>query len=291
MYDFDLVVARDLDQLMGILAANPNARLVAGATDFIPFVRAGKWQPRLAIDITGINELRFCRLVNGWIELGPLVTHAEMAASPLLRSHAAALAEAAASVADPSIRGRATLGGNICTASPAADTVPALLVLDTELVLANAYGTRRLALVDFLKGPGRTSLASGEALVAVRFPLPGAGTRFLKLGRRQAMAISVVNAAALVRTADGTVLEGRLALGAVAPTVVRCRPAERCLVNAPVQNPILAAAAFAAAAHRVTETISPIDDVRASGRYRQVVAVELARRALAEAWAQAGSIA
>ena len=269
-----------MPHLVGLLADRPDARLVAGATDFIPFVQAGKWQPAYVFDISSIGELRYIQISDDWIEIGALTTHSEVAASALLNEKATALSEAAASIADPQIRGRATVGGNICTASPAADTVPSLLALDAESVLVSATGERHMSLVTFLLGPGKTALRPGEVLTAIRFrvPAPGTGTRFIKLGRRNAMAISVANVAALVQTRGAQIVTGRLALGAVAPTAMRCAPAEAYL-----EGMSLDALTFAAAAARVRETICPIDDVRASAAYRRVVAVELARRALVDA--------
>jgi len=280
MVNFDLIVARNLEHLLELLAANPEARMVAGATDFIPFVLAGKWRPQLAVDITGVQELRGWRSAGGWLEIGPLVTHSELAGSALLRQKAVALAEAAASVGDPLIRARATVGGNICTGSPAADTVPALLVLGAEVSLLSQAGSRSLPLTAFLTGPGKTALRPGEVLAAIRFPIPTerTGTAFLKLGKRQAMAISVANAAALVEVDQGRITACRLALGAQAPTVVRCSAVEAHLTNAAWD-----VASLALSAALVLDAICPIDDVRASAGYRRAVAPELARRVLAQA--------
>ena len=291
MRAFDLAVARDLPHLLDLLADHPTARPVAGATDFIPFVQAGKWRPDLAVDITGIADLHHLRIAAGFLEIGPLVTHGELAGSTLVRKHALALAQAAESVADLQIRGRATVGGNICTASPAADTVPALLALDAEVVLTSRGGIRRLALESFLRGPGRTALGPGEILAGVRFPIlgPQAGSSFVKLGRRSAMAISIVNAAAvIVLDSAGRLAAARLALGSVAPTVVRCRAAEAALAAGGGAVMASVPAAFTAAASLVTGTIRPIDDVRASAAYRIAVAPEIARRALEGAWSAAG---
>jgi len=285
MFDFEVVVARDLQHLLALLAHDPDARIVAGATDFIPFVNAGKWRPRLAIDITGVQELRGCWPADGWVEIGSLVTHSELSGSAFLRQKAAALAEAAAAVADPLIRARATIGGNICTASPAADIVPALFILGAELTLLNQAGSRRLPLSAFLIGPGKTALRPGEVLAAIRFPVPTArtGTAFLKLGRRQAMAISVANAAAFVELDDGRITACRLALGALAPTVVRCAA-----VEAYLKNKRWNAASLAESAALVFEAICPIDDVRASASYRRAIAPQLAQRVLVEAGEKIG---
>jgi len=285
MQDFDLVVARDLQHLLALLTHDPGARIVAGATDFIPFVQAGKWRPRLAVDITRVQELRGCRSTDGWVEVGPLVTLGELSGSEFLRQKVVALAEAAASMADPLIRTRATIGGNICTASPAADTVPALLILGAELTLLSQAGSRCLPLSTFLIGPGKTALRPGEVLAAIRFPIPTArtGTAFLKLGKRQAMAISVANAAALVELDGAQITACRLALGALAPTVVRCPAVETSLKNKPWDPASLAEVAALA-----SEAISPIDDVRASASYRRLVAPELARRVLLQAGEKIG---
>jgi CO/xanthine dehydrogenase FAD-binding subunit len=291
MRPFDLVVTRDLPHLLDLLAEHPTARPVAGATDFIPFVQAGKWRPELAVDITGIADLKYLRIDADFLEIGPLVTHGELASSTLVRMRAPALAEAAESIADPQIRGRATVGGNICTASPAADTVPALLALDAEVVLTRRGATRSLALESFLRGPGRTALDPGEILAGIRLPIlgPHAGSAFMKLGRRSAMAISVVNAAAvIVLDSAGRLAASRLALGSVAPTVVRCRAVENALAARGDIVMIPATEAFAAATRLVTETIRPIDDIRASAAYRNAVAPEIARRALESAWRAAG---
>jgi len=281
VHDFDLVIARSLPHLLELLVQNAEARIVAGATDFIPFVRAGRWLPQLAVDISRLEELRYLREADGWLEIGALTTHCELVSSPLLRQRAPVLAEAAGCIADPQVRARATLGGNLCTASPAADTAPALLVLDAEVTLLSQGGERRLPLDAFLRGPGETALAPGEVLAGVRFPIPpaGAGMAFLKLGRRKAMAISVANAAALLAHENERIGQARLALGAVAPTAVRCPAAERFVVGRQPDETL-----FAAAADRVLETIRPISDVRASAAYRRLVAVTLARRALIQAW-------
>jgi CO/xanthine dehydrogenase FAD-binding subunit len=291
MRAFDLVVARDLPHLLDLLVEHPTARPVAGATDFIPFVQTGKWRPELAVDITGIADLQHLRIAAGFLEIGSLVTHGELASSTLVRKHALALAQAAESVADPQIRCRATVGGNICTASPAADTVPALLALEAEVELTSRRGTRCLPLESFLLGPGRTALGPGEILASVRFPIlgPQIGSTFVKLGRRSAMAISIVNAAAvIVLDSAGRLAAARLALGSVAPTVVRCRAVENALAARGDTVIAPATAAFTAATSLVTETIRPIDDVRASAAYRSAVAPEVARRALEGAWTAAG---
>ena len=287
MSEFDLLIAKDLRHLLESLAERPDSRIVAGATDFIPLVGAGKWKPRLAIDIARVQELHFIRHKAGWLCIGSLTTHGEAAESPCINERATALAEACASVADPLIRGRATLGGNLCTASPAADSVPAMLALGAELRLVSLAGERRLPLEEFLIGPGKTALLPGEVLAEICLPVsPGpVGSGFLKLGRRRAMAISVANAAAWIRVDDGKISDIRLALGSVAPTVVRCPKAEAALRGRGVIDVEAEARASGDGDWLgvVRDDISPIDDVRASGAYRRRVAAPLAQRMVATA--------
>lgn len=281
MIDFDLIVGRSVAHVLDLLTEYDNAWPVAGATDLLPLVRAGRWQPGLVVDITRLDELRYIRPAAGGLEIGALTTQADLMRSPLVRERAAVLAEAAGFVAGPQVRTRATLGGNICTASPAADTVPALLVLEAEAVILLPAGERRLPLSEFLIGPGQTALGPGELLKGVWIPaLPsGAGMAFEKLGKRKALTISVVNGAALLVVADGHIQQARLALGAVAPTVVRCPASEEALQGGEPGESL-----FAEAADRVQEAIRPIDDVRASAAYRRVAAEALAQRTLLRAW-------
>ena len=286
--DFDLVVGRSLAHVLQVLRHRPDARIVAGATDFIPFVRVGRWRPKLVVDINHLEELRVIDRVEGGLEIGALVTHARLIDSLLIRQLAGVLAEAAGYVGGPQVRARGTLGGNICTASPAADTVPALLVLDAQVRLVSAEGERRLPLVNFFAGPGRTALGPGELLHSVVIPaLPeGARAAFGKVGKRQALVISVVNGAALLAVEHGRIGQARIALGAVAPTVVRCPAAEEFLVGGgSVGRPAAAhLPSFEEAADLVLQSIRPINDVRGSAAYRRAAAVGLTRRLLAQAW-------
>ena len=186
------------------------------------------------------------------------------------------LAQALSVLGSPPVRNMGTLGGNLCTASPAGDCLPPLLALGAEVELASASGARRLALAEFLLGPGRTALAPGEALIAVHVPVPGADVRqhFEKVGRREALAVAVVSLAALVRLGHGgKIAEARLAWGSVGPTVWRCPEAEAALVGRK-----LSLNALSEAAALVRARVRPIDDVRASADYRREVAGNLLLR-------------
>ncbi len=184
-------------------------------------------------------------------------------------------------LASPLVRNRATLAGNLVDGSPAADTVPPLLALDAEVELRSRGGTRWLPLDDFLLGVRRTARRPDELLTAVRWsvPAPDSRTAFYKIGLRKADAISVVSVAVLVEQDDGgDCVKARIALGSVAPRVIRAREAEDALVGHPLTDEAIAEAARLAA-----EAANPIDDVRASAAYRKQVAGTLVRRLLVQA--------
>jgi CO/xanthine dehydrogenase FAD-binding subunit len=277
MNQFQLVRANNLSHLLEFLAEHPQARVVAGATDFIPYVQSGRWKPDLAIEITRVEELHFLRVKEEKLEIGPLITFRELAESDLIRKTLPALQEAAASVGDPQIRTRATLGGNLGTASPAADSVPPLMVLEAELTLISQTRERQLPVTEFFLAPGKNALRPGEIVTSItcHIPTPGSGMGFMKLGLRQAMAVAVVNAAALFVLKDKHIHECRLALGAVAPTPIRCRQAEEYLTGKLADEVNLEfAASF------VRKAIKPIDDVRSSAGYRDLASTIVARRVM-----------
>jgi len=265
-------------EVLEILAsAKGRARLVAGATDLAIQLKRGEVRVDSLVDVTRIPDLDHIRRNGSKIEIGALVTHAQAAKSELLKEEAPLLVEACSQVGSPQIRNVATIGGNIATASPAADTVPPLLVLEAQVFLASDKGERCLSLEELLLRPGRAAIANEEIITRVEFHAlhPGTRSAFLKLGRRQAMAISVVNVATVLRLANDHVEEVRIALGSVAPTVVRCRQAERALLGEPFNEQSLTRTCQAAA----NETL-PISDIRGTADYRYFVAQALLRRAL-----------
>ena len=274
MIPFDYLKPATLEDLLeGLRSANGEGALLAGGTDLHVKMRLGLKSPRLLFDISKLAAARNIVEAEGSLRIGACVTMSERMASPLVARLAPSLAEAARSMSCRQIRNRATLGGNIVTASPAADSVPALLAADARVLLASAAGQRQLALAELLLGPGRTALGPGEVLIEVLLPLPEAGRRslYFKVGRRRAQAISVISlAGGLSLAADGRIGSARIALGAVAPTVMRARQAERFL-----EGELPSAVNLAAAAALAGEECSPITDVRASGA---------GRRLLVEAW-------
>ncbi len=252
-------------------------RLIAGGTDVLVEIEHGAAPPRSLIDISRLPGLDQVSLSDGRIHIGPLVTHNLAVASPVLRQHAWPLARACWEVGAPQIRNRGTIAGNLATASPANDTIPALWVLDASVTLASARGSRTLAFPDFFRGVRKTALQPDEIIVDISFPLPPASVRgtFIKAGLRPAQAISLVNIAVVLDFAGDTVTSARIAFGSVAPTIVRAEAAEAALIGHP-----LTPERIAEAARLIQEAISPIDDVRASAAYRRHLAGVITRRAL-----------
>jgi aerobic carbon-monoxide dehydrogenase medium subunit len=253
-------------------------RFLAGGTDLIIQMRRGKLAPRHVIDLQRVPGLDRIE-ANGDVRLGALVTHRAIERSALFRGTLRGLVEGAEVVGGHQVRNVGTVGGNIANASPAADVVPVLLVLDAIVTCVGADGERTMALDQFLVAPGQTACRPGELLTSVRFAVPQgrAATAFLKAGRRRAMEIAVVCVATrLTLDAEGErCADARIALGAVAPTTWRARDAERVLEGRPLTPETLREAGRAAAAG-----CRPISDVRASARYRQLLVETLVPRAL-----------
>jgi xanthine dehydrogenase FAD-binding subunit len=284
MQEIEFLAAATLDDAYR-LSGDTGGRVIAGGTDVIVQMQRGVFPADTLIDVSGIADLRFIRAETGRISVGALTTYADVLASRLLHKVAPALVEAAATVGAPQTRSRGTMGGNIGNASPAGDLLPPLLALDATVRLTSAAGMRFLALDEMLVGPRQTRLASGEIIHSVSFerPLSPSGAVFLKLGNRNGMAISVVNAAVtLALNSRGRITVGRVALGAVAPRAVRCRRAEAILSG---QRP--SAALFDKATRAVQGDIAPITDIRGTAAYRRQAAERLVNRALRLAYEQA----
>jgi CO/xanthine dehydrogenase FAD-binding subunit len=277
MQEFEFIRATTIEQVCQALKA-PGTRIIAGGSDVLVQMRHERLHAERLVDISRLDGLRFIRQEDGMLRLGSLLTYNELLTAPVLQAEAAALVQAAATVGCTQTRNRGTLGGNLANASPAGDTLPPLLVLEAQVVLISTEGERSLPLSEFLRGPGQTALQLGEVIGEVRFRCPPPGTRtiFLKLGSRQGMAVSVVSAAAALRLrAQNLVEEARIALGAVAPTAIRCPRAEATLVGQAFSEDLARQAARLAA-----EECAPIDDVRGSAEYRRHAVRVLVRRAL-----------
>ena len=277
--EFDFYRPIALPEALALLAKHGADVLpIAGGTNVLVDLRAGKHEPRTLMDITRLPGLRSIQRDNGHLVIGGGTTISDLLNDPLIAQHAPVLCEAASVFANPLIRNRATVGGNLADASPAADTAPPLLALDADVELASQGGTRRVPLADFLVGVRKTLRRPDELLIAVRFPVPSSGTvsHFQKVGLRRADAISVLSAAVAVTCdAAGRCTAAHIALGALAPRPLRATAAETLLMGER-----LTPAAIAEAARLVGEATRPINDIRGSADYRRRVTEVIVRRLL-----------
>ena len=253
------------------------ARLIAGATDVLVERQRGLPQRDTVIDLTRVADLRYVREEHGVIHLGALATHNDVVASAACVAHALPLAQACWEVGAPQIRTRATVAGNLVTASPANDTITPLLALDAEVVLTSAAGERVVSLSAFYTDFRKTVLQPNELLREIRFAALRENQRglFVKLGLRRAQAISVLNLAVVVTLVADRVQHVRIALGCLAPTVVRAHSAERFL-----HGRTLDAAICAEAGKLALNDIAPIGDLRGSAAYRRTALANLLADAL-----------
>lgn len=272
-----------LEEALARLGADPaRARAIAGGTDLLVQMRAGSAAPALLVDLRRLPLSGITR-EGDVVVIGAGTTHTQIIESPLIAQHFPALAAACRSIGGPPVRNRGTLGGNLATASPAADSAPPLLAYDAVVELAEQGGRRSVPLAQFFVGYRRTALQPGEILTAVRLPVPPPRTAavFTKLGRRNAMAIAVVSVAIRLSLDEaGQVSVARIALGSVAPVPLRALAAEALLAGQPPGK-----ALFSKAAHAAREAASPITDLRASAEYRARMVEVLTARTLVTAHA------
>ncbi len=262
-----LIRPASLGEALHVLAERGDAvRIVAGGTDVLVELQRGVKPAETLVDISALRELKYVRRAGSAIAIGGLATHNDLLAASFARSAALPLAQACIEIGAPQIRARATIAGNLATASPANDTIAPLMVLDATLVLVSAGGERSLPIAEFFAGFRQTQLRPDELIREIRFPALSGRRRglFLKLGLRRAQAISVIDVAFVLELgADGRVGDARIALGCLAPTIVRARLAEAALVGRPLD-----AAARADAAQAVLADAAPIGDIRGSAGYR-----------------------
>jgi carbon-monoxide dehydrogenase medium subunit len=287
------VRARTPAEVAGLLQEHGEAaRLLMGGTDLLPGLRDGVIRSKVVIDVKylpGMREIQ--HRAEAGLVVGAAVTMNELARHPGVLASYPLLAEAASTVASYQIRNRATLGGNLCNASPCADTTPATLVLEAEFVLQGSDGNRTVPAGEFFTGPGQTVLAPAEFMCAIRFPPQPAGAvgRYLKLGRCKSGDLSLVGVAVLGfrnggEPSTGSTFETRIGLGSVAPTAVRAMEAEAFVATNPPGEDT-----FAQAAELAMVAASPITDVRGSAAYQRAMVRVLTRRGLQDIWARLGS--
>jgi CO/xanthine dehydrogenase FAD-binding subunit len=283
--EFRLHRPEALSGALELLDALVDCRPIAGGTDLLLFLRDGTIKARHLVDVTGIEEMRGISLEDGEIWIGAATSLSEVASSELVTELAPVLVDAVSQIGSVQTRNQGTIGGNICNASPAADSAPPLLVLDARLDVSSKGGGRTIPVGELFAGPKLSSLGRRELVTAIRIPEPpeGSGASFQKLSRRRGSTLSVVNAAAYVELEGERCSAARLALGAIAATPIRVAPAERLLVG---REPTEAVVEGAASACR--DCVSPVDDIRGSAGYKRDMSAVLMRRAITGALRRAG---
>jgi carbon-monoxide dehydrogenase medium subunit len=283
--EFEYLEPTNLQQALQWLNTHRGrARVLAGGTDLYLRMRKHVFTPDYIIDLKRVPGLDYITPNRGGgLQLGPTTLQGEVARSEVIRQLYPALAEAALWVGAVQTRNRATVVGNLCNASPAADTAPALLSYGAHIKIASATGERVVPLEEFFVGPGRTVLQDNELVAEIVLPAPRPRTGGAFFRRtRTAMDIAVVCGATVLNLTDGTCQEARIALGAVGPIPLRAVRAERIL-----QGQALTAQRLEEASRIASEEARPIDDVRGSAAYRREMVYVLTRRGLTQAWERA----
>jgi carbon-monoxide dehydrogenase medium subunit len=273
------------DAVRALTGASGIAKILSGGTDLLVQLRSGRAKPDLIVDIKRIPDMAGIRERDGGFEIGAATSGAVIGEHEALRKAWPGVVEAANLIGSTQVQGRATLAGNVCNASPAADSVPALIAARATCVVAGSGGRREVAVESIVTGPGRTSLARDEFIVAFRLPRrpPRASDAYLRFIPRTEMDIAVVGAGVSVTLdAGGVCTDARVVLGAVAPTAILVADAAAALVGSKLDDAALDA--LDAAAQRACK---PIDDKRGTIEYRTKVAGVMARRTATIAYERA----
>jgi carbon-monoxide dehydrogenase medium subunit len=277
---FDYVRPASLDEAMQALAAGgEDAKVIAGGQSLLPLLRLRLAYPDLLVDLGGLSELRGVRDEGDTLWIGALTTHAQIVRDPLVRQHCGLLAEATATVADPAVRHRGTIGGSLSHADPAGDLPAVSVALQATMIARGAGGDREIAAGDFFADYLTTSLVTGEILTGVRVPKlgPAWGYRYEKF-HRTAQAWAIVGVAAIARRSNGHVAEARIGLTNMGPVPVRARAVEEAAAGAEANR-----SALRAAAEHADEESQPPADLHGAPDYRRQLARVLTARALAAA--------
>lgn len=254
------------------------AQLLSGGTDLLVQMRALDRTPRTIIDIKKLEETNRVEIGADEIYIGAAVSSALMNENPDLQAHLPGLMEAADLIGSTQVQGRATIAGNLCNASPAGDSIPAMITVGAVCDIANASGGRQIAVEDFVVGVGKNALEPGEFLLGLRIPKPAANSKdaYLRFIPRTEMDIAVAGCGvSLTVEADGTCSSARVAIGAVAPTALLVPAAADALIGSKLDD-----AALQAAGAACTAASSPISDKRGTVEYRKKVVAVLCRRAV-----------
>ena len=287
MHDFDFQAPTTLDAALALFAEqNGNARPLAGGTDLIDQVRMGRFKPQLVVDLKKIPELNTLAADAAGLRLGAAVPCYRIYENPEIAKSYSALADSCHIIGGVQIQNRASVGGNLCNAGPAADSTPSLIALGATCLIASKAGTREVPAAEFCTGPGLNVLKPGEILLELRFPAPkpNTGSHYRRFIPRNEMDIAVVGVGAAVQLneAKDTILSARIALGAIAPTPLFAKQASELLAGQKITEELLAKAGDAC-----REIVNPITDMRGTIEYRRQITGVLTERVLKAAIARA----
>jgi aerobic carbon-monoxide dehydrogenase medium subunit len=283
---FQLALPSTVEECLAALAdGDGEVKMVAGGTDLLPQMKNGLVKPVKVVDLSGIAELQRLEVDGGGaLHIGSAVSARAVELSPLVRDAFVGVAEGAGVIGSHQVRNLATVGGNVCNAAPSADVSPPLVALDAVVVIAGPDGQRLLPITDFFQGVRRTALQPGEVVVEFVVPKPEAGTgsTYLRHTPRRELDIAVVGVGTALTIVGGKCTKARIALGAVAPVIVRATEAEASLVGQEITSELLDKAASLAVG-----SAKPISDQRGSAEYRLHLTRVLTRRTLQTAYERA----
>jgi CO/xanthine dehydrogenase FAD-binding subunit len=283
---FELALPSTVEECLAALAdGGGEVKMVAGGTDLLPQMKNGLVKPVKVVDLSGIADLQRLEVDGGGaLHIGSAVSARVVELSPLVRDGFLGVAEGAGVIGSHQVRNLATVGGNVCNAAPSADVSPPLVALDAVVVIAGPDGQRLLPITDFFQGVRRTALQPGEVVVELVVPKPAAGTgsTYLRHTPRRELDIAVVGVGTTLTIADGKCTRARIALGAVAPVIVRATEAEASLEGQEITPELLDKAAQLAVG-----SAKPISDQRGSAEYRLHLTRVLTRRTLQTAYERA----
>ena len=277
--EIEIITPQSVNDCLLLLSKNETEhRIIAGGTDAVVRMKEGKWRPSAWINIKDLKDLRYIKEKNGAIHIGPLTTHTDIIHSPLLQKRADVLVEACREVGAVQMQNMGTIGGNIGTASPAGDTIPALYVLEASIELQSINSSRIIPINQLFTGPGRTVIKPNEMItnIIIKPQTENEIGIFQKLGPRKAQSISIVNVAIMLSMASNReCLGGKIAFGSVAPTIIRAKKCEALLSLNPLTDDIIENIAKVA-----WKEVMPITDGRATAEYRRDMASALLERGL-----------
>jgi CO/xanthine dehydrogenase FAD-binding subunit len=267
-----------LTEALTMIAELENANPIIGGTDLMIAMRAGVSTPSHLVDLNEIDELNYVKEEDGYIKIGATTTHAQVAASPVAKK-LPALVDSVSRIGSPQIRNRGTITGNICNASPAADSAPPLLVHYAQVVIKSLDGERVIPIAELFAGPKINSLEATELLTEIRIPVPkeGSASSYKRIGRRKAFTLSIVSSAAFIQMDGETCVDAKVAFGSVAITPLRVPAAEELLKGSKLDED-----SIKAASEVVYETVKPITDVRGTAEYRKDMCPVLMKRAITQ---------